>query len=190
MASNVISTLNNIYLYDPTFRLICWTKHILYLAKIALDIIAKHAKDSIGILDDESYREQLWDHQPITDFWRISYVTAKRLRDRGMTTLRHVATMEEDYLYKWFGIDAEILIDHAWGRESTTIANIKNYKANSKSISSSQVLMKDYRYLEGELIAQEMADLLCLDIKPGHLFHLAVRRLFLFRHQADRTFMQ
>ena len=71
----------------------------LYLAKIALDIIAKKATDSIGILDEQSYREQLWDHQPITDFWRISHGTAKRLRDHGMTTLRHVAMMQEDYLY-------------------------------------------------------------------------------------------
>lgn len=141
----------------------------LYLAKIALDIIAKHAEDSIGILDEQSYREQLWDHQPITDFWRISHGTAKHLRDRGMTTLRHVTMMNEDYLYKWFGVDAELLIDHAWGREPTTIADIKNYKSKSKSISSSQVLMRDYRFKEGELIAKEMADQLCLDMAAKKL---------------------
>jgi len=141
----------------------------LYLAKIALDIIAKHAEDSIGILDEQSYREQLWDHQPITDFWRISHGTAKRLRDRGMTTLRHVTMMNEDYLYKWFGVDAELLIDHAWGREPTTIADIKNYKSKSKSLSSSQVLMRDYRFKEGELIAKEMADQLCLDMAAKKL---------------------
>ena len=141
----------------------------LYLAKIALDIIAKHAEDSIGILDEQSYRELLWDHQPITDFWRISHGTAKRLRDRGMTTLRHVAMMNEDYLYKWFGIDAELLIDHAWGREPTTIADIKNYKSKSKSISSSQVLMRNYGFKEGELIAKEMADQLCLDMAAKKL---------------------
>ena len=141
----------------------------LYLAKIALDIIAKHAKDSIGILDEQSYREQLWDHQPITDFWRISHGTAKRLQDRGMTTLRHVAMMNEDYLYKWFGIDAELLIDHAWGREPVTIADIKNYKSKSKSLSSSQVLMRDYAFKEGEIIAKEMTDQLCLDMAAKNL---------------------
>ena len=136
----------------------------LYLAKIALDIIAKKAPDSIGILDEQSYQEQLWDHQPITDFWRISHGTAKRLRDHGMTTLRHVAMMQEDYLYKWFGIDAELLIDHAWGREPTTIADIKNYKSKTKSLSSSQVLMRDYNSREGEVIVKEMMDQLCLDM--------------------------
>ena len=141
----------------------------LYLAKIALDIIAKKATDSIGILDEQSYREQLWDHQPITDFWRISHGTAKRLRDHGMTTLRHVAMMQEDYLYKWFGIDAELLIDHAWGREPTTIADIKNYKSKSKSLSSSQVLMRDYNSREGEIIVKEMMDQLCLDMAAKKL---------------------
>ena len=136
----------------------------LYLAKIALDIIAKKATDSIGILDEQSYREQLWDHQPITDFWRISHGTAKRLRDHGMTTLRHVAMMKEDYLYKWFGIDAELLIDHAWGREPTTIADIKAYRSKGKSLSSGQVLMRDYRYDEGLVIVKEMMDQLCLDM--------------------------
>ena len=136
----------------------------LYLAKIALDITAKHAEDFIGILDEESYRATLWDHTPITDFWRISTGTATRLRNHGITTMRQITMMEEDYLYKWFGIDAELLIDHAWGREPTTIADIKNYKSKSKSLSSTQVLMRDYKASEAEIIAKEMADQLCLDM--------------------------
>lgn len=141
----------------------------LYLAKIALDITAKHADDFIGILDEESYRATLWDHTPITDFWRISTGTATRLRNHGITTLRQITMMEEDYLYKWFGIDAELLIDHAWGREPTTIADIKNYKSKSKSLSSTQVLMRDYKASEAEIIAKEMADQLCLDMAAKRL---------------------
>ena len=96
----------------------------LYLAKIALDIHAKHAQDFIAELDEESYRATLWDHRPITDFWRISTGTEARLRNHGISTMREIAMMQEDYLYDWFGIDAELLIDLAWGRESTTIADI------------------------------------------------------------------
>ena len=141
----------------------------LYLAKIALDIIAKHAEDSIGILDEKSYCEQLWDHKPITDFWRISTGTASKLWRYGITTMGDVAHFNEDSLYKWFGIDAELLIDHAWGREPTRISDIKNYKSKSKSLSSSQVLMRNYNFKEGELIAKEMADQLCLDMAAKNL---------------------
>lgn len=136
----------------------------LYLAKIALDIKAKHQKDFIGILDEESYRAELWDHKPITDFWQIAAGKAARLKAHGITTMRQVAMMKEDFLYDWFGIDAELLIDHAWGRESTTIADIKAYKSKSKSMSSGQVLMRDYQYHEGLIIAKEMMDQLCLDM--------------------------
>ena len=136
----------------------------LYLAKIALDIHAKHAKDFIAELDEESYRATLWDHRPITDFWRISTGTEARLRNHGISTMREIAMMQEDYLYDWFGIDAELLIDHAWGRESTTIADIKAYRSKSKSLSSGQVLMRDYRFDEGLVIAKEMMDQLCLDM--------------------------
>ena len=113
----------------------------LYLAKIALDIKAKHAVDFIGMLDEETYRAELWDHKPITAFWQIAEGKATRLRNHGITTMREVAMMDEAYLYDWFGIDAELLIDHAWGRESTTIADIKAYRSKSKSLSSGQVLM-------------------------------------------------
>lgn len=136
----------------------------LYLAKIALDIKAKHMKDYIGILDEETYRAELWDHKPITDFWQVASGKAARLKSHGITTMRQVAMMKEDYLYDWFGIDAELLIDHAWGRESTTMADIKAYKSKSKSMSSGQVLMRDYQYYEGLVIAKEMMDQLCLDM--------------------------
>ena len=141
----------------------------LYLAKIALDIKAKHAADFIGILDEESYRAELWDHRPITDFWQIADGKATRLRNHGINTMREIATMDEEYLYDWFGIDAELLIDHAWGRESTTIADIKAYRSKSKSLSSGQVLMRDYHYEEGLIVAKEMMDQLCLDMAAKKL---------------------
>lgn len=141
----------------------------LYLAKIALDITAKHAEDFIGELDEESYREKLWDHRPITDFWRISTGTEARLKRYGISTMRGIAMADEECLYRCFGIDAELLIDHAWGREPTTIADIKGHKSKAKSLSSSQVLMRDYKYAEGELIAKEMIDRLCLDMAAKKL---------------------
>ena len=136
----------------------------LYLAKVALDITAKHASDHIGILDEESYKQILWDHRPLTDFWRVGAGTAKRLASVGAFTMRDVAHMNEDMLYHLFGVDAELLIDHAWGRESTTIADIKVYKARASSVSGGQVLMRDYKFDEGMLIVKEMADLLCLEL--------------------------
>ena len=141
----------------------------LYLAKIALDIKAKHAVDFIGVLDEESYRAELWEHRPITDFWQIGEGKATRLRNRGITSMHDVAMASEDLLYNMFGIDAELLIDHAWGRESTTIADIKAYRSKSKSLSSGQVLMRDYKYQEGEIIAKEMMDQLCLDMAAKKL---------------------
>ena len=141
----------------------------LYLAKIALDLTAKHAADFIGELDEESYREKLWDHKPITDFWRISTGMETQLRRYGISTMRGIAMADEECLYRCFGIDAELLIDHAWGRETTTIADIKGYRSKSKSLSSSQVLMRDYQYTEGELIAKEMIDQLCLDMAAKRL---------------------
>ena len=141
----------------------------LYLAKIALDIKAKHAVDFIGVLDEESYRAELWEHRPITDFWQIGEGKATRLRNRGITSMHDVAMASEDLLYNMFGIDAELPIDHAWGRESTTIEDIKAYRSKSKSLSSGQVLMRDYKYHEGEIIAKEMMDQLCLDMAAKKL---------------------
>ena len=141
----------------------------MYLAKVALDIMAKHAPDFIAELDEESFRKELWDHKPLTDFWRIGPGTEKTLRNHGLTSMRDIALCNEDLLYGWFGIDAELIIDHAWGREPTTIADIKAYKSSSKSLSASQVLMRDYQHKEGELIAKEMTDQLCLDMAAQKL---------------------
>lgn len=136
----------------------------LYLAKIALDITAKHVDDHIGILDEESYRKRLWDHKPLTDFWRIGPGISRQLERVGITTMGELARADEDMLYKMFGVDAELLIDHAWGRETTTMADIKAYQPKTNSISSGQVLSRDYHYEEGKLIVKEMADLLCLEL--------------------------
>ncbi|MBQ8803852.1 MAG: Y-family DNA polymerase [Tyzzerella sp.] len=136
----------------------------LYLAKIALDITAKHVEDHIGILDEESYRKTLWNHRPLTDFWRVGKGIAKRLESQGIYTMGQLAKADEDMLYRMFGVDAELLIDHAWGRETTLMSDIKAYKAKTNSISSGQVLSRDYNFEEGKLIAKEMADLLALEL--------------------------
>jgi len=136
----------------------------LYLAKVALDITAKHVKDHIGELDEETYRKTLWDHKPITDFWRVGAGVAKRLQSIGITTMGGVAKADENMLYKLFGVDAELLIDHAWGRETTLMSDIKNYKAQTNSLGSGQVLGCDCDYETGRLIVKEMVDLLCLEM--------------------------
>ena len=139
----------------------------MYLCKIALDIISKHAPDFIGVLDEESYRELLWDHTPLTDFWRIGSATARRLAKIGITTMRGIAEADEELLYRMFGIDAELMIDHANGIEPTTIADIKGYKNKSHSLSRGQVLMRDYSNDEGELIIKEMTELLCHELSDA-----------------------
>ena len=136
----------------------------LYLAKIALDIMAKHTADNVACLDEERYRKLLWEHKPLTDFWRIGAGTQKRLASMGITTMKEVAYAQEDVLYHMFGIDAELLIDHAWGRETTTIADIKNYKAQTNSLTNGQVLPRNYDSKEAEVIIKEMVDALCLDM--------------------------
>ncbi len=145
-------------------RATCGIGANLYLAKIALDITAKHSPDFIGILDEESYCKTLWDHKPLTDFWRVGKGTAATLERYGITTMRQITHTDEDFLYKLFGIDAELLIDHAWGREPVTIADIKSYKPKTNCLSNGQVLMRDYSFDEGRLIIREMMDLLCLDL--------------------------
>ncbi len=136
----------------------------LYLAKIALDITAKHVKDNIGYLDEAAYQRTLWNHRPLTDFWRVGSGIAKRLSGMGIMTMRDIAEADEEMLYRIFGIDAELLIDHAWGRETATMADIKSYKSKSSSISSGQVLPRDYSFEECKLVAMEMLDALCLDM--------------------------
>ncbi len=136
----------------------------LYLAKVALDIMAKRVKDNIGFLDEELYRKKLWKHRPLTDFWRIGARTEKRLNGMGIITMGDVAYADIDMLYRTFGVDAELLIDHAWGRESTTMEDIKEYRTKSSSLSGGQVLSRDYTFEEGKLIVKEMVDALCIDM--------------------------
>ncbi|MBO5337101.1 MAG: DNA repair protein [Lachnospiraceae bacterium] len=145
-------------------RATCGIGTNLYLAKVALDITAKHSPDFIGELTEESFCRTLWGHKPLTDFWRIGAGIARRLETVGIRTMREIAAADEDFLYRTFGIDAELLIDHAWGREPVTIADIKAYKPQSNCLTSGQVLMCDYSFEDGKLIVKEMMDLLCLDM--------------------------
>ena len=145
-------------------RASCGVGSNLYLAKIALDITAKHASDFIGELTEESYQKTLWNHKPLTDFWRVGAGTARRLEPFGIRTMQDIAEADENLLYQLFGVDAELLIDHAWGREPVTIADIKTYKPHSSCLTSGQVLGCDYPFDKGLLIVKEMTDLLCLDL--------------------------
>lgn len=156
-------------LNETGVRATCGIGTNLYLTKIALDITAKHSPDFIGCLDEETYRRTLWNHLPLTDFWRIGRGTEERLNRCGIHTMEQIAKADEDMLYRLFGIDAELLIDHAWGREPVTIADIKAFKPQTSSLTSGQVLMRDYEFEEGRLIVKEMMDLLCLDMVDKNL---------------------
>lgn len=146
----------------------------LYLAKVAMDIVAKHIpadKDGVRVaqLDERKYRELLWCHRPLTDFWRIGRGYSKKLEALGMYTMGDVARASldstlEDLLYKTFGINAELLIDHAWGVEPVTIEYIKAYRPGTSSLSSGQVLKQPYDYEKGRLIVREMTELLVQDM--------------------------
>ncbi len=144
----------------------------MYLAKVAMDIEAKRAKpDKDGVriaeLDEMSYRRKLWDHKPLTDFWRVGKGYARRLEQAGMYTMGDVALCsekDEDYLYKMFGVNAELLIDHAWGWEPCTLADIRAYRPENRSISSGQVLLEPYDFEHGRVIIREMAEKLSLEL--------------------------
>ena len=137
----------------------------LYLAKLALDITAKHSPNFFGELDADSFREQLWDHEPLTDFWRIGKGTERRLHKLGIRTMADLALYPNlERLYDEFGIDAEILIDHAWGYEPVTIADIKAYEPKSRSVTNAQVLGRDYPFEDALIVVKEMADASALDL--------------------------
>lgn len=150
----------------------------LYLAKIAMDIVAKKSqpdKDGVRIaqLDEMSYRKQLWDHRPLTDFWRVGKGYSRKLEANGLYTMGDVARCSigkphqrhnEDLLYKLFGVNAELLIDHAWGFEPCRISDIKAYQPSSKSLGSGQVLPHPYTFEKAKLVVREMTDLLVLDL--------------------------
>ena len=163
-ARELAQTVMKDILSTTGLRAACGVGTNLYLTKIALDITAKHSPEFIGELNEDSYRATLWDHRPLTDFWRIGVGTAARLAQLGIFTMRQLAHTDENVLYGIFGKDAELLIDHAWGRESAAIADIKAYRSKTKSLSSGQVLLRDYNYEEGLLIVKEMTELLCLDL--------------------------
>jgi len=128
----------------------------LYLAKIALDIDAKKRADHIGWLNEDLYQEKLWHHRPLTDFWQIGRGIELRLQKLGIHDMAGIAKADESRLYKEFGINAELLIDHAWGREICTIADIKAHHSKTKSLSSSQILFSDYSYEKAKLVLKEM----------------------------------
>ena len=144
----------------------------LFLCKVAMDIVAKHTEaDEFGVriaqLDEMSYRQQLWDHRPLTDFWRVGRGYARKLEAHGIFTMGDVArcsVSNETVLYKLFGINAELLIDHAWGCEPCTLADIKSYRPSSNSLGAGQVLHCPYTAEKAKLIVREMTDLLVLDL--------------------------
>ena len=149
----------------------------MYLAKVAMDIVAKKARpDEDGVriaeLDEESYKYLLWDHRPLTDFWQIGRGKSRRLQKGCMFTMGDVAArsqVDEEWFYKAFGIDGEILIDHAWGIEPVTMSDIKNYRSDSRSLSQGQVLPRPYEYCEARLVLREMIDGLCADMFAKNL---------------------
>jgi len=144
----------------------------MYLCKVAMDIVAKHIpadKNGVRIaeLTEMDYRRKLWDHRPLTDFWRVGRGYSKKLEQHGLFTMGDIARCSlhnEDLLYKLFGINAELLIDHAWGWESCTIADIKAYRPENNSLSSGQVLQQPYDFEKAKLVVREMTDLLVLDL--------------------------
>ena len=149
----------------------------LYLAKVAMDIMAKHTPaDSDGVriaeLDEMSYRRQLWNHRPLTDFWRVGRGTASKLEARGILTMGDVARCsieDEELLYQLFGVNAELLIDHAWGWEPCTMEQVKAYRPDSKSFSVGQVLQGPYSADKTRVVVHEMADAAALDLVKKHL---------------------
>ena len=142
----------------------------LYLAKIALDIISKHVDSNIGYLDEELYKKYLWKYQPLTDFWSIGRGIQKRLNKLGIYDMEGISKCDELTLYKEFGINASLLIDHSKGIETTTMKEIKNYKPKSKSLSSSQILFHDYNFYDARVVLTEMIDNLVIELNSKKKF--------------------
>ena len=141
----------------------------MYLAKIALDITAKHSATNIGFLNEEKYKKELWHHRPLTDFWQIGNGIEKRLNKMRIFDMYDIAHKDPKKLYKEFGINAEYLIEHSWGRETCTIADIKAYKPKTNSISNSQVLFEDYTFMKARLVLKEMVELGSLRLIENNL---------------------
>lgn len=146
---------------------ICATAGIgtnMFLAKVALDITAKHSPDFMGYLDEELFKKEIWHHQPITDIWNIGHGIAKRLAKYGAFDLYDVTQLDEKVLYKEFGVNAEFLIDHAHGIEPCTIEEVHNYKSKNHSLFNSQILFEDYNYSDALLVMKEMVELNVLEL--------------------------
>lgn len=149
----------------------------MYLAKVAMDIVAKKSKaDKDGVriaeLDETSYRLLLWDHKPLTDFWHIGAGKARRFEAAGLDTMGKIAAFSiehTEWFYKTFGIDAEIIIDHAWGIEPVSMQDIKNYHSDHQSLSIGQVLPRPYSWSESRVIFREMIDVMCSQMHRKHL---------------------
>lgn len=141
----------------------------MYLAKIALDITAKHSINNIGYLDEEKYRKELWHHKPLSDFWQIGKGIENRLKRMRIFDMYDITQCNPKRLYKEFGVNAEYLIDHAWGKEICTIEDIKKYKPKSNSISNSQVLFEDYTFEKTRTILKEMVELASLKLIENNL---------------------
>ncbi|MDO4467640.1 MAG: DNA repair protein [Bacillota bacterium] len=160
----------------------------MYLAKIAMDIIAKHSDSQIAFLDQKKYRSELWHHKPLTDFWQIGRGIEKRLAKHGIHDMYDIAHCPEEILYKDFGINARYLIDHAWGIEPTTMEDIHGYVPISKSISNSQVLFEDYEYKDAYLVLKEMVEINVLTLTSKHLVtNLISLRIGYSKDQAPPT---
>ena len=149
----------------------------LYLAKVAMDIVAKKSpadRDGVRIaeLNEDSYKFLLWEHRPLTDFWQIGPGKARRLYNAYMFTMGDIAQRtqwDEEFFYRTFGIDGEILIDHAWGIEPVTMQDIKSYRGTAHSLSNGQVLPRPYQYAEARLVFREMIEVLCMDLFTKNL---------------------
>lgn len=141
----------------------------LYLAKIALDIMSKHTPSNIGWLNEERYKKELWKHKPLSDFWQIGKGIEARLNKMRIFDMYDIAHADEKRLYKEFGINAELLIDHSKGIESCTIADIKKYKPKTNSISSSQILFEDYDFTKARLVLKEMIEIKSLELVEKNL---------------------
>ena len=176
-AKQMVTTIINDVFYTTGITATGGIGTNMYLAKIAMDIGAKHVKANkngvrIAELDEISYRKLLWNHKPLTDFWRVGKGYAKKLEANNMFTMGDVARCSinnEDLLYKLFGINAELLIDHSWGYEPCTMEDVKKFKPSTKSISSGQVLHCPYNYIQTKLIVKEMTDLLVLELVDKRL---------------------
>lgn len=136
----------------------------LFLAKVALDVLAKHEPQGIGVLNEELFKEKIWHHQPITDIWQIGKGIAGRLHKYGVVDLHGITTVPEDRWYKEFGVNAELLIDHAWGRETCTMKEIHAYRPAKHSLSRGQILLRNYSYEECFVPLREMVESLVLEL--------------------------